>query len=187
MTRYSRKCKHDPLISPDWVSSLLAKLQLAFPILSSCKEKDLVKLARAIRHVERYSSTDARRGRSSRWPSEDIVKIGSRLTEILARKIIGRISVATFVDHYLCMLNIPADLLPWLSKGGVNFFETEQLVRVIADRLNASQAEAKRNRAEILSANIKSRSSGERLRRRINELLLPPRPPGCSQFPSAIQ
>lgn len=175
-----RKRKSDPFVSTDWVRSVLAQLKLAFPFLSSCKEKDLIKLARAVRHVERYSATDTRRGRPSRWPRDDIVKVGAKLSEILARETSGRISVATFVDHYLRMLNFPADLLLSLSKGEVNLFEAEQLARVTADRLDATQAEAKRKRAELLSAHLMSRSSGERLRRRINELLLPPRPDGVA-------
>jgi hypothetical protein len=60
---------------------------------------------------------------------------------------------------------------------------------VTAPRLKVSPAEAKRKRAEILSAHLKSRSSGERLRRRINELLLPPGQERSPSVPSgdAIQ
>src|SRR5215213_4599145 len=165
-----RKRRPDPFASVDWVRSIFASLKAAFPLLSSCKEKDLVKLARAIRHVERYSATDTRRGRPSRWPREDIVKVGLKLTQILDRETSGRISVATFVDHHLRILDFPSDMLASLSKGEVNLFEAEQLARVTASRLEVSQAEAKRKRTEILSAHIRSRSSGERLRRRINEM-----------------
>jgi hypothetical protein len=171
-----RKRQPDPFASADWVRSIFASLTTAFPLLSSCKEKDLVKLARAIRHIERYSATDTRRGRPSRWPREDLVKVSARLAEILDRETLGRLSVATFVDHYLRILDFPADLLVSLSKGEVNLFEAEQLARVTPDRLEVSQAVAKRKRAEVLLAHLRSRSSGERLRRRINELLLPPRP-----------
>jgi hypothetical protein len=154
------------------------------PLLSSLKEKDLVKLARAVRHVERYSATDTRRGRPSRWHREYLVKVGSKLSEILDRETQGRISVATFVDHYLRILDFPSDVLESLSKGEVNLFEAEKLARVSASRLDGSQAEARRKRAGILSAHLKSRSSGERLRRRINELLAQPRPKIISSSPS---
>src|SRR5437868_5301286 len=170
-----RKRRPDSFASADWVRSIFASLIAAFPLLSACKEKDLVKLARAIRHIERYSATDTRRGRPSRWPREDLVKVGLKLTQILDRETSGRISMATFVDHYLRILDFPVDLLAALSKGEVNLFEAEQLARVTAARLEVSQAEAKRKRAELLSAHLRSRSSGERLRRRINELLLPSR------------
>jgi hypothetical protein len=179
-----RKRRPDPFASPDWVRSVFDQLKAAFPLISSLKDKDLVKLARSIRHVERYSATDTRRGRPSRWPREDIVKVGSKLGEILTRETQGRISIATFVDHYLRILDFPSDLLESLSKGEVNLFEAEQLARVSAGRLGVSQAEAKRKRAGIVSAHLESRSSGERLRRRINEMLAPPRPEGVPSAPS---
>lgn len=169
-----RKRRPDPFASPDWVRLIFDRLKAAVPLLSSCKEKDLVKLARAVRHVERYSATDTRRGRPSRWPREDLVKVDLKLTQILDHETSGRISVATFADHYLRLLDFPADVLASLSKGEVNLFEAEQLARVTPARLEVSQTEARRKRAELLSAHFRSRSSGERLRRRINELLLPP-------------
>lgn len=180
-----RKRQPDPFASADWVRSIFARLTAAFPLLSSCKEKDLVKLARAIRHVERYSATDTRRGRPSRWSREDLVKIGSKLTQILDRETLGHLSVATFVDHYLRILDFPADVLASLSKEEVNLFEAEQLARVTAGRLEVSPAEAKRKRTELLSAHLRSRSSGERLRRRINELLLPSRLEGVPSATSS--
>ena len=94
-----RKRKPDPFASPEWVRSILDQLKAGFPLLSSLKEKDMVKLGRSVRHVERYSATDTRRGRPSRWPREDIVKLGMILAEILDRETSERISVATFVDH----------------------------------------------------------------------------------------
>jgi hypothetical protein len=166
-----RKRRADPFASPEWVRSVFDKLKEAFALLSSCTEKDFVKLARAVRHVERYSATDTKRGRPSRWPREDLVKVGSKLAEILDRETGGRISVATYVDHYLRILSFTDDVLEALSKGEVNLFEAEQLARVTAKRLDIRQAEAKRKRAELLSAHLMSRSSGERLRRRINEML----------------
>ncbi|MFP5264085.1 MAG: hypothetical protein ACLGJB_19560 [Blastocatellia bacterium] len=178
-----RKRRPDLFASPEWVRSIFDHLKAAFPLLSSLKDKDLVKLARSIRHVERYSATDTRRGRPSRWPREDIVKIGSKLGEILARETQGRISVAIFVDHYLGILDFPSDLLESLSKAEVNLFEAEQLAKVSASRLDVSQAEARRKRAGILSAHLKSRSSGARLRRRVNEMLASPRPEGIPSAP----
>jgi len=180
-----RKRRPDAFASQDWVRSVFDTLIAAFPLLSACKEKDLVKLARAVRHVERYSATDTKRGRPSRWPREDLVKVGSKIGEILGRETSGHISLATFVDHYLRILDFPSDVLESLSKGEVNLFEAEQLARVRWDRLNVAQDQAKRKRAEILSAHLRSRSSGERLRRRINELLATPRPGQIPSVPSS--
>jgi hypothetical protein len=73
------------------------------------------------------------------------VKVGARLAQILDRETSGRLSVATFVDHYMRLLDFPADVLESLSKGEVNLFEAEQLARVTAARLGVAsggQAEA---------------------------------------------
>lgn len=175
----------DPFVSSDWVRSIFDQLKTAFPFLSTLKEKDFIKLARAVRHVERYSATDTRRGRPSRWPREDLVRLGLTMSDILRRETSGRMSLATFVDHYLRILDFPADVLESLSKGKVNLFEAEQLARLNAGRLDISPAQAQRKRAEILSAHLKSRASGERLRRRVNEMLAPPKPKGIHSPPSS--
>lgn len=133
----------------------------------------MIKLARAVRHIERYSTTDTRRGRPSRWPREDLIKVGLTLTDLLRRETSGRMSQATFVDHYLRILDFPADVLEALSKGEVNLFEAEQLARITGDRLEVGAAEARKRRAEILKAHLQTRASGERLRRRVNEMLNP--------------
>src|SRR5207253_5956551 len=103
-------------------------------------------------HVERYSATDTRRGRPSRWPREDLVRVGLTLSEILRRETSGRMSLASFVDHYLRLLDFPADVLEALSKGEVNLFEAEQLARIKPSRLGLSPAAVRGKRAEILSA-----------------------------------
>jgi hypothetical protein len=118
-----RKRKPDSLASLDWVRSILVQIKAAFPALSSLKEKDLVKLARAVRHVDRYTATESRRGRPSRWDREELVKLGSRLTDILERETQGRISISTFVDHYLRILDFPVDILEPLSKNEINLFK----------------------------------------------------------------
>ena len=169
-----RRRRLDNFASPDWVRSVFHHLIRSYPRLSSYKDNDLVRLARAVRHVDRYSASDSRRGRPSRWPREDLVRMGSKLGEILDRETQGRISVSTFVDHYLRTLYFPSDILDSLSSGEVNLFEAEQLARLTANRLDLSESETRRIRSEILSAHLQSRSSGERLRRRINELLSPP-------------
>jgi hypothetical protein len=145
-----RKRQADPFASPNWVRSIVEQLKAAFPLLFPLKEKDMTKLARVVRRVECYSATDTRRGRPLRWPREDLVKVDSRLAEILDRETFGRISIATFVDHYLRILDFPADVLESLTKGEVNLFAAEQLARIRADRLDVSPAQARRKRAELL-------------------------------------
>jgi len=67
-----RKCSQDLVASPNWVRFVFNQMKAVFPLLSSLKEKDLIKLASAVRHVERYSATDTKRWRSSRWAREDL-------------------------------------------------------------------------------------------------------------------
>jgi hypothetical protein len=168
-----RQRRADPFISPEWVRLIFDQLKAAFPLLATLKEKDLIKLARAVRHVERYSATDTRRGRPSRWPREDLVRVGLTFTDLLRRETSGRMSLATFVDHYLRILDFPVDVLEALSSGAVNLFEAEQLARITAQRLQIGATEAKKKRAEMLKAHLQTRASGERLRRRVNEMLNP--------------
>jgi len=131
------------------------------------------RLARAARHVERYSATDTRRGRPSRWPREDLVRVGLTLADLLRRETSGRMSLASFVDHYLRILDFPADVLEALSGGSVNLFEAEQLARITPQRLQVGAVEARKKRTEMLKAHLQARASGERLRQRVNELLNP--------------
>ena len=182
-----RKRKPDYFASPGWLRSIFDQLKAAFPLLSSLKEKDLVKLARAVRHVERYSATDTRRGRPSRWSREDLVKVGSKLSEILDRETQGRISLATFVDHYLRMLDFPSDVIGPLMVGTINLFEAEQLARITGAHLGIGVKAAERKRAETLSAHLSSKASGERLRRRVNELIGIARTEGVPSAPPVVQ
>jgi hypothetical protein len=168
-----RQRQADHFASPDWVRSIFDKLKAAFPLLSPLKEKELIKLARAVRHVERYSATDTRRGRPSRWPREDLIRVGLTLADLLRRETVGRMSLATFVDHYLRLLDFPADVLESLAKSEVNLFEAEQLARITAQRLQVGMTEARKKRADLLKAHLQTRASGERLRRRVNEMLNP--------------
>jgi hypothetical protein len=59
-----------------------------------------------------------------------------------------------------------------LTRGEINLFEAEQFVRVTPQRLGVTPYKAKHTRGELLSSHLQTRASGERLRRRVNELLL---------------
>ena len=84
-----------------------------------------MKLARAVRQVERYTVTDTRRGRPSRGPREDLLKVASRLTEILSRETQERIALATFIDHYIRALDFPPEVEEPLAPGTINLFEAD--------------------------------------------------------------
>jgi hypothetical protein len=141
------------------------------PDLIPQKDKELVRLLRAARHAQRYPATDTKRGRPSRWEREELLRVAARLGDILERETSSHISFASFVDHYLRLPEFPADLIEALEKGEINLFEAEQLARVTAQRLGVTTVQAKRTRAELLSSHLQTKASGERLRRRVNELL----------------
>jgi hypothetical protein len=168
---YRRERKLDPLASADAVRSVIEQLRSSLPELIPKKDKDLVRMLRAIRHVNRYRASDTKRGRPSRWKREELLSVGSRLSSILERETSSHISLSSFIDHYLRLLDFPSDVLEALSSGQINLFEAEQLARITPERLNQSPSEAKRTRLELLSTHLQARLSGERLRQRVAELL----------------
>jgi len=100
-----------------------------------------------------------------------LLAVGARLSNILERETPSHISISSFVDHYLRLLDFPTDVLEALSSGQINLFEAEQLARITPERLNMSPLQAKRTRAELLSTHLQARLSGERLRQRVAEML----------------
>lgn len=128
-------------------------------------------MLRAARHIQRYSASDTRRGRPSHWKREDLLVVSTRLNDILERETTSHLSLASFVDHYLRLLDFPADLLTALSKGEINLFEAAQLARITAERLGSTSGQARRTRADLLSTHLQTKESGPSLRKRIKELL----------------
>jgi hypothetical protein len=144
---------------------------LALPDIIPQKEKELVRLLRAARHAQRYPATDTKRGRPGKWKREDLLRVATLLGNILDRETFSQVSFASFVDHYLRLPDFPADVVEVLESGDINLFEAEQLARVTAGRMRVSPGQAKRTRSELLSSHLQTKASGERLRRRVNELL----------------
>lgn len=130
-----------------------------------------MRLLRAARHAQRYPATDTKRGRPSKWKREDLLRAATLLEDILDRETSAQVSFASFVDHYLRLPDFPADVVEVLESGKIHLFEAEQLARVTAGRMRVSPSQAKRTRAELLSSHLQTKASGERLRRRVNELL----------------
>ena len=150
---------------------MFEKLRSALPELIPQKDKELVRLLRAARHAQRYPATDTRRGRPGKWKREELLRVAAQLGDILDRETPSRISFASFVDHYLRLPDFPPDVIRALENGDINLFEAEQFARVNAVRLGVTGDSAERTRADLLSSHLQTRASGERLRRRINELL----------------
>lgn len=153
--------------------AVLGQLRAALPEIVPSGDKEMVSMLRAVRHIQRYPATDTKRGRPARWRREDLLKVTTQLNDILERETASHISLSSFVDHYLRLLSFPADVLEALDSGQINLFEAEQLARITPQRLGKSAAQARRMRADLLTAHLHMKLSGERLRRRIAEILLP--------------
>ena len=170
-TTRRRNRQSDPLASLEAVTSIFSQLRVALPEIIPRKDKDLIKMLRAARHIQRYSASDTKRGRPSHWKREDLLKVTTRLNDILERETSSHLSLASFVDHYLRLLDFPADVLSALSRGEINLFEAAQLARVTAERFDTNASQAKRTRVDLLSTHLQTKESGPRLRQRVNELL----------------
>lgn len=97
--------------------------------------------------------------------------MAARLSYILDRETPSRISLASFVDHYLRVPDFPPDVIEALQNGDINLFEAEQLARVTAERLEVASVPARRTRADLPSSHLQTKASVSRLRQRVNELL----------------
>jgi hypothetical protein len=168
---YRRQRKTDPLASVEAVRSVIEQLRSAMPETIPKRDKDLVRMLRAVGHVNRYPATDTKRGRPSRWQREELLFVGSKLSAILERETSAHIGLSSFIDHYLRLLDFPSDVLTALSSGDINLFEASQLARLTPERLGTSPQQAKRTRSELLSTHLQARLSGERLRQRVAEIL----------------
>lgn len=166
-----RTRKSDPLAASEAVRAIVEQLRASLPEIIPRRDKDLVRMLRAVRHTQRYPATDTKRGRPSRWGREDLLKVAARLGEILDRETSSRTSLASFIDHHLRLLDFPAEVLDALTAGDINLFEAEQLARVTHGRLHSTPGTARGLRVELLSTHIRTKESGDRLRRRVNELL----------------
>ena len=71
--------QHDPLASPEALLSIFAHLRPALPEIMPKRDKDLIRLRRAMRPLQRYSATDTKRGRPSQWRREDLLSVSTRL------------------------------------------------------------------------------------------------------------
>jgi hypothetical protein len=149
---------------------VLDKLRTALPEIIPQRDKDLIRMLRAVRHVHRYAATDTKRGRPSQWKREDLLQAGTQLSAILERETSSHLSLSSFIDHYLRLLDFPADIIQALTTGDINLFEAEQLARITPKRLGSSPAQAKRIRIDLLSTHVQARLSGERLRQRVAQL-----------------
>jgi hypothetical protein len=168
---YRRERRSDQLASSSAIRFIFDLLREALPQIIPSNEKELIRLLRAARHLERYPATDTRRGRPARFERMTLLSVASHIRTILERETSGRVSFASFVDHYLRVLDFPSDVQDALSRNEINLFEAEQLARLTSKRLGFTSAQARRKRSDLLNAHIQARLSGARLRQRVEELL----------------
>jgi hypothetical protein len=168
-----RHRRPDALASPAAVRAILDQVCLLLPSEISLSEKKLISLLQAARHIERYPATDTRRGRPSLFNRPLLLQVASQLRAILDRETQGRLSLSSFVDHYLRILSFPSDVIDYLNSGDINLFEATQLSRLTPARLGVSPTQARRTRADLLAVHMQARLSGLRLRERVNQLISP--------------
>lgn len=164
-----RQRRPDLLASVSAVEGILDQLATSLPDIIPRSQKSLVSMLQSVRNLSARPATDTKRGRPSRFPREDLLKVEAHLRMILERE--TSISVRSFVGQYLPILDFPRDVREPLEKGEINLFEAHQLARLTARRMGLSEAEARSHRRKLLEAHLRAQGSGARLRERVKEAL----------------
>lgn len=175
-----RRARHaDPLASAPAVERVLDSLRASLPDLIPRSHKNLVALLNAVRGMYARPSTETKRGRRGRFAREDLLRVDSRLRELLARE--TSVGVRSFVGQYLPILEFQGDVREALERGDVNLFEAHQLARLSARRLGSTEAEARARRRKLLESHLTKQEPGPRLRLRVMEALGELREPDPAQ------
>jgi hypothetical protein len=151
------------------VQAVLDNLSNSLPDIIPRSHKNLVGMLQSVRNLSASPATDTKRGRPSKFPREDLLKVEARLRLILERE--TSISVRSFVGHYLLILEFPKDVREPLESGEINLFEAQQLARLTAKRMGLTESEARSHRRKLLEAHLRAQGSGARLRERVQEAL----------------
>jgi len=168
---HRRQRKQDDLANPAAVRALLGEMQERCPALADFNERKLRKLLLAVRHQETYPATATKRGRPTNFVRGLIEETSRQLKAILSRATDGRISVQTFVGHYLPLLDWPEDVVASLVRGELSRLEAAQVARLTSGRLGVKEREAKKVRAEIIAGHIRAQGSQNALREKVCEAL----------------
>jgi hypothetical protein len=164
-----RTRRADPLASAQAVEAVLASLHASLPEIIPHSHKNLSSLLNSVRGLYMRQPGETKRGRPARYTREQLLRVDSKLRELLARE--TRISVRSFVGQYLPILNFPKDVREALERGEVNLFEAHQLARLTAKKLGGSEGEARTLRKKLLEAHLLAQGSGTLLRARVKEVL----------------
>ncbi|HEX8282674.1 MAG TPA: hypothetical protein VF588_04940 [Pyrinomonadaceae bacterium] len=164
-----RARRPDPLASTRAVEAVLDSLRASLPDLVPPSRKGLASLLNSVRGLYMRPEAGGGRGRPPRYTREQLLGVDSRLRDLLARE--TRISVRSFVGHYLPILDFPKDVRDALERGDVNLFEAHQLARLNPKKLGGTDAEARSLRKKLLEAHLLAQGSGTLLRARVKEAL----------------
>jgi hypothetical protein len=164
-----RSRRHDPLASASAVQGMLDQLTASLPDIIPRSQKNLIGMLQSVRNLSARPATDTKRGRPSKFPREDLLKVEAHLRMFLERE--TSISVRSFIGQYLPILDLPRDVRKPLERGEVNLFEAHQLARITAKRLQVTEAEARSHRRKLLEAHLRMQGSGAGLRERVREAL----------------
>lgn len=164
-----RTRRPDPLASAGAVESVLASLRTSLPEFIPSSHKNLSSLLNSVRGLYMRPATETNRGRPARYTREQLLRVDSRLRDILARE--TSISVRSFVGQYLPILDFPTDVREALERGEINLFEAHQLARLTARKLGGTEGEARSLRKRLLEAHLLAQGSGTLLRARVKEAL----------------
>jgi hypothetical protein len=164
-----RTRRPDPLASAGAVEAVLEQLNAALPDLIPQSHRNLCSLLNSVRGLYMRQPSETNRGRPARYTREQLLKVDSKLRELLARE--TSISVRSFVGQYLPILDFPQDVRDALGRGDVNLFEAHQLARLTARKLGGTEAEARTLRKKMLESHLLAQGSGSLLRARVKEVL----------------
>jgi hypothetical protein len=123
----------------------------------------------SVRGLYARPATDTKRGRPGKFTREDLLRVDSRLRDLLGRE--TSVGVRSFVGQYLPILEFPRDVCEALERGEVNLFEAHQLARLTARRLGSTEREARSQRRKLLESHLQKQEPGSRLRLRVMEVL----------------
>lgn len=159
------------MANPAAVRAVLMELKELCPSLSDLSDRKLNKLLMSVRHIETYPATETNRGRPLRYDRDLLNDVRRRLKAILEHETGDRVSIQTFIGHYLPILAWPPDVVNALIRGDLSRLEAAQVARLTADRLGVKPREAAKIRDEIASNHIRSEGAQTALREKVREAL----------------
>jgi hypothetical protein len=168
-----RERKQDPLAEAGEIRRMLDRFREAGPRLFPNQEKQLIKMLRAARHIERRPATETLRGRPGQFDRQKLLQAAALAGQVLERETSGRVSFGHFVDHYLRVPGLPRDVAKRLASGEINLSEAFELAKLNPRRLACDTVEAAARRTAVLEQHLSKKGATAALRARVAEILDP--------------